>query len=489
MGRGISRIKMRMAERGQHLTRNIKNSAKVYSILTGLLICVYALFMFWCGSHVEAMVPDEENFFYIIRDKVHINSLKQILHTPNYLGYGSIYWIFMKALNNFEIMRFVSIAALVSCLFCLIAVMRLWDSEPKNIFFAVAIYLSAPLSWFTGKIIGPEILGYAIGVWGGYLILRSCKRKILDKKCILLGWTLLGISAGIKLNYICFGVFIGSYILFEQWNSQEIKNISVKMISLHMMYAILGMIIGGIISSPICILDTKEYLTELGGIPSEFSLRYLSEVLNRVHIEWDLVNSSGLTSTIISIWAFIFIFLLGITYKERRLLVVSAYIASAFLMLICCKARFLGWYLLPIIFFVSVSVPKSRWMSVLLVINILCMYNNIEYQIISKVAQIRNMENIEQIKEIVDTTNNIYSDYQPYYFIETCVQDLPFSIVPDLFQNNNTEKQIIYISERARANEGIDDIYMLAEQGVKGYSILKKNVNSTKMSILLHEDN
>lgn len=478
-----------MAEEGQPLTIDIKNSTKVYSILTGLLICVYALFMFWCGSHVEAMVPDEENFFYIIRDKVHINSLKQILYTPNYLGYGSIYWIFMKVLNDFGLMRFVSMASLISVLFCLILVMRLWDSEPKNIFFSVVIYLTAPLSWFTGKIIGPEILGYAIGIWGGYLILHSCKSKILNKKYLLLGWILLGISSGIKLNYICFGIFIGSYIVLEQWETQKSKDVSIKMISLHMMYALLGGITGFIISSPVCILNTKEYLAELGGIPSEFSFKYLSEVLNRVYIEWDLVNSGGLTSTIISIGAFIFIFLLGIQYKEKRSLVVSAYLASMFLMVICCKSRFLGWYLLPIIFFASVSVPKSRWMPVLMVINVLSMYHNIEYQIVSKVAQIKNMENIEQIEAIVDTTNNLYSDYQPYYFIETCVQDLPLNIVPDLFRNHDTEKQIIYISERAQANEGINGIYMLAEQRLKGYSILKKDVDNTDISILLHEDN
>ncbi len=145
----------------------IKNPDVIYCLLTALFILIYGGFMLWCSMHTEALVPDEKWFLKIIKNDVRLDSIKSLIYTPNYLGYGSIYWILMGILGNFRMMRLVSGIALISILACLILTLKLWKVEKKVVFYSTAIYLSAPLTWFTGKMIGPEILGYATGVWGG----------------------------------------------------------------------------------------------------------------------------------------------------------------------------------------------------------------------------------------------------------------------------------------------------------------------------------
>ena len=240
---------------------------------------------------------------------------------------------------------------------------------------------------------------------GGYFVLRSCENCTSGKRSAILGWILLGISIGIKLNYICLAAFSGIYILLDSFYQKEIKPETIKTLLKRIAYAALGSLAGFVISSPIFILNTKQYFEELGGVYSDFSLKYLDNVLNRTWIEWDLVNSGGMTNTIISIWAFFAIFILGLKFSKKKISVYSACISSIFLILISCKSRFLGWYLLPIIFLSSLSVSNSRWMILIICINLCCMHTNIEYQIKSKIEQIQNVESIDTIENVIHIYN------------------------------------------------------------------------------------
>lgn len=467
----------------------IKNPDVIYCLLTALFILIYGGFMLWCSMHTEALVPDEKWFLKIIKNDVRLDSIKSLIYTPNYLGYGSIYWILMGILGNFRMMRLVSGIALISILACLILTLKLWKVEKKVVFYSTAIYLSAPLTWFTGKMIGPEILGYATGVWGGYFVLRSCENCTSGKRSAILGWILLGISIGIKLNYICLAAFSGIYILLDSFYQKEIKPETIKTLLKRIAYAALGSLAGFVISSPIFILNTKQYFEELGGVYSDFSLKYLDNVLNRTWIEWDLVNSGGMTNTIISIWAFFAIFILGLKFSKKKISVYSACISSIFLILISCKSRFLGWYLLPIIFLSSLSVSNSRWMILIICINLCCMHTNIEYQIKSKIEQIQNVESIDAIENVIHIYNEKYPNYEPYYLVETCIDQLPFNYktVDDIIKSSNNK--IIYISQRARANGGIENIYMMGKEERNRYRILEDNINSTNISIIIYEGN
>lgn len=66
---------------------------------------------------------------------------------------------------------------------------------------------------------------------------------------------MLEISVGIKLNYICFVVFSGLYMMLR-FAKSSIEN-QIKGILRNISYSILGVLIGFIIASPIFILNSK----------------------------------------------------------------------------------------------------------------------------------------------------------------------------------------------------------------------------------------
>lgn len=117
------------------------------------------------------------------------------------------------------------------------------------------------------------------------------------------------------------------------------------------------------------------------------------------------------------------------------------------------------------------------------------MHTNIEYQIKSKIEQIQNVESIDAIENVIHIYNEKYPNYEPYYLVETCIDQLPFNYktVDDIIKSSNNK--IIYISQRARANGGIENIYMMGKEERNRYRILEDNINSTNISIIIYEGN
>ena len=69
-----------------------------------------------------------------------------------------------------------------------------------------------------------------------------------------------------------------------------------------------------------------------------------------------------------------------------------------------------------------------------------------------------------------------------FIFITKSIQ-----IIDDIIKSSNNK--IIYLSQRARANEGIENIYMMGKEERNRYRILEDNINSTNISIIIYEGN
>lgn len=155
---------------------------KSYRMLTGGCIFLYALFMIYSCLHIESMAPDERWFMRVLDSEITLKSLRDIVNVPNYLGYGAIYWIILKFLGSFLRIRLFSFLLLLSIPICIMFLNRKLGYSERGVFLSCILYLSCPLSWFTGKIIGPEIMGWAVGTWGGQSPSPRCLVKIGEHK-------------------------------------------------------------------------------------------------------------------------------------------------------------------------------------------------------------------------------------------------------------------------------------------------------------------
>lgn len=433
------------------------------------LLMVYAVFLLTVYSYTEALVPDEQWFWGMAENEIQWSSWEDVLKTPNYLGYGSIYWILLKAVGDFSGMRFLcAVFMIVSACLVPYTVRSFHQASDRQVFFSVVIYLSCPLVWFTGKVIGPEITGYALGIIGccmGLLGYRKDKRRIY-----VLSLFLLGISAGVKLNDIVLAVFLLVYISLDrigragQWKQLFSRQ---NLILLTGSGGILG---GIIIANPVMLYDWGSFQSrfELGA----YSLQNLQKVLSERRIEWDLVNAGGMNQTIISMTALLMIFMLSLWYLQDRKLIIAGIVSILLLITLCCKDRFLGWYLMPMIYIVAVCVPDTNKMTVVALLHFSMMFMGIRYQITSKLDQIHMIKHRNVIETRMQEWERMYPGYEEYCFIETCVERLPMFPIYN-YQKDISGKQVIFISHRARANAQIEQIYQQALQQIDGYELVE----------------
>lgn len=310
-------------------------------------------------------------------------------------------------------------------------------------------------------------------VGGGYFSLTAfADFGHFKKGRLVAAGFLMGLSAGVKLNYAAFFVFAGAYVFF---GACYFKNMDVSGgIRLFCRAALVGVAAfaaGFLISNPIMVTDFEKF-KQAYGEASNFSIAYLKDVLFRQNIEWDLVNSGGMTHTIVSLVGLIGVCLGSYLYRGDRPLTLAGICATAVLVAMCCKARFLGWYLMPMIFLLCVITPDSRRVFVVLLINFALMLPDTAYQVTSKTGQIRNVERRESILQTIDEWTQAYPEYRRFVLADVCVDSLPYNFSDEIKTGVFTgEHQIFFISERGRANKKINDIYQHAVQGQNGYEL------------------
>lgn len=208
-----------------------------------LLFLVYVLFMLYVCFHVEAKVPDEIWFWNLSREISWNHSIIDVLLTQNYLGYGAFYWQLLKIIKSFLVLRLLWASMLISIPICILVFCRkILDFPEKNGLTALLLYLSCPLSWFTGKIIGPEILSQFLGCWGSFVLFGGYKKSKFG--IIAIGSFIMGIASGIKLYNGIFTAFCGLYVLQNEIQKKSFK--TIFQISIICLGAFLfGFVVGG----------------------------------------------------------------------------------------------------------------------------------------------------------------------------------------------------------------------------------------------------
>lgn len=444
---------------------------RIYVIILGICFVFYGGLMLYFCCRTDALVPDEL-WFLGIAVEMRDYSLLDLIKTPNLLGYGSFYWITLALLRNILAMRIFSWVCLMVVPICIFLVLRKHLKRTwKNIFFVMILFFSCPMSWFTGKIIGPELYGNALGVIGVSIILLKSERENKSNWIYVLGGVFIGLSTGIKLYNLVFGLFIGLYEIWDGFfnESSALMN-RFKSLFLKGLLIIIGCIFGFIICNPIIIWDRTTYMGNIVDSSSAFSLSHVKELLFMQRIEWDLVNSGGFCHCIISILGLILVFLFGCFFKDTRKISFAALISfCSLIMIFSVKGRVLGWYYIPFLFIIPLCVGNCNIYWGVILLNLVLIYPNTLYQIDTKFDQIANIENEERIEKFIENVCFEYKDYERVYFVDVCMKNIgmypEYSYIPH-------EKQIIVISKRARNNNHIEKIYLSAVKGTDGFRLI-----------------
>ena len=306
--------------------------ALIVWIAGSIFYCFWFVTVYLRSSFLE---PDElwfQNIFRSIHRGVMESPIFLLGHTENYLGYGQIYWMAGSLLNPF----FLGVAAL----FLLLGTYVLMLKDIKILYgkelipYAGLLWLSMPYAWFTHKIIGPELPALFIAVLGIHLILGKKKSGIGD-------WMLLGLSTGIKLNYAVFFVF-AIFFWLTQKKTEKGKGL---------LKGLAGFGIGVVLANPIILWDYRAFWvnTKLdGGI----ALNMLSSVFENRVTEWDGVMNNGIFYGYISWFLLLILLFMFLMKSQSRKYGISLALTIAILIAVCCRSTFLGWYLLPLLYFI-----------------------------------------------------------------------------------------------------------------------------------------
>lgn len=461
-------------------------SEKNAKIITFTLVALYGMLMAYVYSLLNATVPDETWFYGIVKNDMNIASLKDLLRTPNFLGYGEIYWIILWCLHSFALMRLLSWICLVTVPIVLIIFMRLVVKRKwHSIAIAIMLFLSCPMSWFTGKIIGPELIGNAFGVIGfvtaisGILSSNTKYSRII----IFMGGVVLGISFAIKLYYIVYGIFIAIFVSLRVSFQNKIY-LAVKAITNIGAILAAGCTLGFLLSNPIIFLDCKTFLSNCASGFQTPSFQYLNRILFERCIEWDLVNSSGITHEIISFPGLIaLVVVLLITLKEK-VYIISALGAFLFLtILFSITSAFQGWYFIPLIFLLAICIGEkcNKLIALICFANFVLLAPDINFQFVSKYKQYQIEEHRDKITRVI---TNYYKDvnaHEKYEYIDFLNYQIPQdSKAMTLWKYNGSayaNKQFIVISNKvinlSTFSKNMLEIFLKkAKENQDGYTLL-----------------
>ena len=118
----------------------------------------------------------------------------------------------------------------------------------------------------------------------------------------------------------------------------------------------------------------------------------------------------------------------------------------------------------------------------ILIINFLLIGKWTWFQIDNKFEQFDIIENEDSIKADIDKVYEQYEEYTPYYFMDVCLKN--FDMTP-IYNFEASDKQFIVISDRARCNDEIEQLYEYAVYGRNGYELIK---SKNHINILIYEE-
>lgn len=452
---------------------------KVNRIAWGFFITIGIVYCMFLGNlymRTQVLGADEIWFYHMfqtIRHKIAENPFVWIGETENYLGYGQIYWMMGGLISNVLVLRIIAFLTLIgSGILTLSYVERQFGRY--YIPYAGLLLFTMPFAWFNNKIIGPELVGLFVSILGFYCITVKTVKKGW------IGWILLGVGCAIKANYAVF--VLAAICQTIKWSELRSKR-EWKRFCQRMGLAVIGFLA----SNPIILIDFNTFLAN-GSTASGISMDMLTEVLGRKYIEWDGVMVNGLFYGYLHWGLVLVIAALCFLKKIKNRRTISILLCTILLIYICARTTFLGWYLLPVLFFIPAltsglckeyadkSGAGGICILILILLNAVLLMpvhlqerkNDIEH--ISMIED--REENLQQIGAKNDLLNEAYPGERIFYLTEFNYGSKSYNF--EDYYNFCIVKQagIAFIGERMQNVPAINQIIEDAQNGKEHLEII-----------------
>lgn len=320
-----------------------------------LIVCMllgYLAFHLQVFLALDAYVPDEYNNFgmmNLIRD-LFAQDKMGYLELPSQYGYGTLYWIVGTFIDDFRTIRLLNLFFLVSVvasIYCIAYSCASPSSGPgrhRTALYAVALWITFPISWFTGKIIGPELMSLFFGSLGLLLFARGRDR---------LAGLLIGLSIAIKLNAVVILLFLALNLYFTTSPASAALPRARKLA--------LPVLIGFVLGNPYVVVDFPKFIWLLQTSTTESASFWegLSVALFSKSWTWDCIYSGGFFDNTLSAATALLLVALAVYCrlpKKTFLPLVGAFFLFALLL---SQSRSLGWYWLPFSLLVPFTVMTA----------------------------------------------------------------------------------------------------------------------------------
>ncbi|MFL3007558.1 MAG: hypothetical protein ACJZ10_06120 [Candidatus Neomarinimicrobiota bacterium] len=410
----------------------ISNIEKIINLIAFLVITLFFAFNLYAYAFVDSkLIFTDEISFFGRAPSFSDHGIKNIIFGENKLGYGAIYWLSISIFklfgdfnNSFRGLRFLSFLYLLSIpiLFFLIGNKL---KQKQFILHSILLWISFPSSWFFGKIIGPELFSIFLGLFGIYLTLH--------KKWKSVGFVIIGIGIGVKLNIITISLFAFQYGLLNQKTKLKYKNILLECKNF-----ILCTCLGIIISTPRIILEPLDFINNIfiHGKNKIFEFDLIDVFFLRNHLTWDGVHNDGFFNIHINI---LLLLLLSAALIFKKIKVTNtkfifSYLVAFFFQTIQISqaGNYLEWYWLPLIsltpiFFFSIKHNRLSRMIITLFVFLNFYFNSssITNRIKNRIIHQNIVQNRIEIKSFISNIKTQYRNYNFFYFTEFWIEPLP----------------------------------------------------------------
>jgi hypothetical protein len=279
---------------------------------------VYALLLGYLYLNYDAMVPDESNF-------IGISKRFDFFETADApLGYGALYWLVLSLGHSPIIIRFFFLIFMF-----LILILFLKKIEIKeNRYTLFIFFLGLPFSFWSGKLIGPEIL----------MVLFLSLGLYFAKKDLLKASLFIGLAIGIKLQ----AIFVLFYFLTFYGLRKTFQSLAL-------------IFLGVFLANPLNFRSYFDQFMELipwsfsggslvfNGASNVFSTEKLQSALFGVSTTWDLIPNGSFSMNVMNPYLLLITLVFGSIYvpaKTTRFL--FSLIALTYFMTVTPGAY--GWY-------------------------------------------------------------------------------------------------------------------------------------------------
>ncbi|KTR08559.1 hypothetical protein NS365_01085 [Aureimonas ureilytica] len=274
------------------------------------------ILLLWVFSHTSALVPDEQIFLNLS----HGYSLPEILLGPSKYGYGQLFWLIIHFCSGLTA-RAIAMAAMLTTPLLICATVSDRSVFGRTLVFL--LWLSMPIAFWTGKLIGPELM--SMGLASGAVF-------ALHRERLMYAGLLSGLAVGLKLSGAPIIFFIGLLILLEKPNPLRSA-----------INFCLCAIVGAFIAYPGLLFSEPT-----GVSTADVSLARVLTNLNMSRWEWDGVFSGGVLSFTLATGPFIgFMAFALFSYWRGALALVVAFVALILLM--STSETQYGWYVIPLV--------------------------------------------------------------------------------------------------------------------------------------------